>query len=113
METIEELRTRMDDETEARARACEFLAAEFQKAITGDLNAPCVLGPKWVTVRGRLPNAGDLLMDALDNKDFMERAVRVLVATARSQAVSTQREAGKLLDDVAQHWADQRADDYL
>lgn len=105
----QQLLRRMDDECEARARACEFLEAEFRKAITGDLDAPCVIAPKWVRVKGGLPTACDLLTDALDSKDFMRRAVRILVAVAKERG----GEPARLLDDVAKHWADNRADDYV
>jgi hypothetical protein len=52
----------------------------------------------------RHPTMGEVLGDALDYRDFTERAMQVLLDAAAGRG--TQRAAQQLLEDVAAHWAD-------
>lgn len=71
----------------------QHLREAFVKAMQDDLSKPATL----------TETAGAVLYDALQSKDFMERAMVILADTATGRG--TQRAAQQLIEEAGAHWA--------
>lgn len=59
----------------------------------------------------RIQHFWEVLHDALESKDFAERAMTVLMEAAAGKA--NQTDAQELIEELAAHWADQNCDSVL
>jgi hypothetical protein len=105
---------RMNAEDDERRQAVELLLAAYRAAVLhGDMESLALFSPRK-TFRSSYrdgpvtPNVGEIIHDSLDAKDFLPRAMSILVNAAAGKA--TQRDAQMLLDEAGKHWADSESD---
>ena len=89
-------------DAQAHQQKAQYLRESFAQAMQGDLSAPAPFAWNLKWLDGA--DAADVLADALDSKDFLKRAMAILVNAANGRG--TQRDAQQLLAEVGAHWAD-------
>ena len=101
----------LDAEAAERTANVTMLGTAFIEATQGDVTQPALFARGLVAYTHRperAPTVAEVMFDALDNKDFIARAMAILARCANGQG--SQRDAQELLEHMAECWADSEAD---
>lgn len=107
----------MHAEQDRRAAAVQALTESFLHAAKDCQDDKlCLFAPRVKTwERGmpsnRIQTMAEVLMDSLDTKPLMARAMKVLMEAAAGKA--NQTDAQELIEELAAHWADNNAESIL